>query len=499
MELNDYLRLLRRRGWLVVLCGLLGLAGAYVANNSATTVYGSSVTFYLAGADGRPLSGEGTEGVAGRFATYSRLVSSLEVRRAVADEVSVPGQLLSVEATPVGGTVFYTLQVRADSPEAAQAYATAYAVVLPEAVTDFEGEGSTLAIFESPLLQPQQLAPDERRNLLAGLALGVVLGVCVALVVEALDNRLRTTEEIERYSRTALLATVPHELRNQHRAAETRPASKRAEAVRQIRANLQFSELERPFKVLVVTSAAPGEGKTTLAVDLALTLAQAGRRVVLVDADLRRPSVSTAFSVTNTPGLTEALIGETSLPDALVDWKQSGLKVLPSGAPLARPGDLLGSTLMGELVSSLLVDHELVVLDTSPLLPVADTTSLLTHADAVLMVVQEGETTRRQLSQATARLEQAGARVVGVVANARRWSSGSSGERFRNPYGRLGKDLRDVRVADLQRRRGQDEPPEGRPASAPASEGGSSSGEVASAPLFDEIAEEQAPWLRGPS
>jgi receptor protein-tyrosine kinase len=191
----------------------------------------------------------------------------------------------------------------------------------------------------------------------------------------------------------------------------------RVEAFRVLRTNLQFVDVDSNAKVFVVTSALPEEGKTSTSVNLAITLAQAGHRTVLIEGDLRRPKAAAALQLDNAVGVTTVLLGRVTLEDAIQRHPESDLDVLASGAIPPNPAELLQSNAMSDLVKQLRDNYDMVVIDAPPLLPVTDAALLATHADGALLVVRYAKTTRDQLAQAVDRLAQVDAAPVGVVLN----------------------------------------------------------------------------------
>jgi capsular exopolysaccharide synthesis family protein len=190
------------------------------------------------------------------------------------------------------------------------------------------------------------------------------------------------------------------------------------EAYRTLRTNLQFSSLDAPLHSLVVTSAVATEGKTTTAANLAVVMAQAGRNVVLVDSDLRRPAAHKLFGIPNRTGLTTALVED---PEALNGYLQDtgvpNLRLLTAGPVPPNPQELLGSQRMEELLRKLEAEADMVVLDTPPTLVVADANVLAARADGVLVVVNTERTRRTAVQQAAEGLRQVGANMLGVVLN----------------------------------------------------------------------------------
>jgi capsular exopolysaccharide synthesis family protein len=195
------------------------------------------------------------------------------------------------------------------------------------------------------------------------------------------------------------------------------PLGAPAEAIRRLRTNLQFVGAGTQSKSLVVTSSVPGEGKSTTAINLAVSLADAGSRVILVDADLRRPSVADYLGVEGRAGLTTVLIGRADLEDVIQPWRDSGLHILPSGQVPPNPSELLGSTVMVDLLAKLEADYDVVLLDTPPLLPVTDATILTKLVGGAVVVVGADRIHKAQLAEALETLEIAGAQLHGLVLN----------------------------------------------------------------------------------
>jgi non-specific protein-tyrosine kinase len=190
-----------------------------------------------------------------------------------------------------------------------------------------------------------------------------------------------------------------------------------AEAYRTLRTNIQFSSLDKPIQTLLATSTAPDEGKSTTLANLAVTIAQAEQRVILVDCDLRRPSVHTLFGVPNEQGLTTAILAQVEGPLPLQATSVPGLSLLTSGPLPPRPADLLGSRRMEQLIARLRNEADMVLFDTPPVIAVTDAAVLATRVDGVLLVLQAGQTRRDRAREARQKLEKVKANIIGVVLN----------------------------------------------------------------------------------
>lgn len=259
-------------------------------------------------------------------------------------------------------------------------------------------------------------SPDVPRFLGISLALGVAAGIAVARARESLDGKIRDEEGLAGLSAAPVLATVP--LDHDHPLVmKTRPYSPGAEAVRRLRANLRFVDLARDRRAVVITSALPGEGKTTTAVNLAIAVAAAGARVLLLDADLRKPAVASVLDLDGRTGLTAVLLGDADLDSAVQRWGETTLFVLPAGQVPPNPSEVLGSTPMGRLFAQLERLFDVIVIDSPPVVPVIDAVLLHDLAGATLVVVGVDRATRNHVGSAIRSLERGGAAIVGFVLN----------------------------------------------------------------------------------
>jgi capsular exopolysaccharide synthesis family protein len=196
------------------------------------------------------------------------------------------------------------------------------------------------------------------------------------------------------------------------------PRSPVSEAYRTLRTNLDFSSLDKPIKTMLVTSAGPEEGKSTVLANLAVTTAQTGRKVILVDCDLRRPTLHNTFNLKNTVGLTTMIVDDTAMESPpLQDTGVEGLQLVPSGPLPPNPSELLGSRRMEEIIAALLERADVVLFDAPPVVAVTDAAVLATKVDGVLLVINAGGTKRDYARTAKIRLEKVNANLLGAVLN----------------------------------------------------------------------------------
>jgi capsular exopolysaccharide synthesis family protein len=279
--------------------------------------------------------------------------------------------------------------------------------------------------------------PNVPRNLAFALALGLTTGVGLAFLLEAVDNTVRTPEQAQVISALPSLGMIPlgskssTEVSGKQRLSVTsskeavelitqsRPQSQMAESYRALRTSLLLTSLGAPPKVILITSALPQEGKTTTSLNCGIVLAQKGSRVLLMDADLRRPSIHKALGMGPRTGLSNVLTGGATVQQATVrSTVLPTLFVLPAGTPPPNPAELLASANMGDILAQLREQYDHIVIDTPPALSVTDAVIMSTRADAVVLVIRSGQTTKQALRRARDILARVNAKVAGVLLNA---------------------------------------------------------------------------------
>ncbi len=296
-------------------------------------------------------------------------------------------------------------------------------------------ESGSGAVVQSAVAVETPISPNIPRNVGLGAAVGLVFGLGMAFLGNYLDNTIKSSEEAERVYGAAVLGIVPVEKAD--KTAKRRltiveaPGSAAAEAYRVIRNSLDFINFENNLKTLLVTSAAPAEGKSTVAANLAMSLSQSGKKVVLVSCDFRRHTVDQFFDVTNEVGLSEVLLGVHPLKTALQRPRDEHLLVLTAGKMPPNPNELLGSAKMKEVLDSLSEWADWVIIDTPPVLAVADPISIARWVDGVLMVSKAGSTTTDAAQRAVELLGKVGARIIGVAV----WGLDETRNRAAQGYG----------------------------------------------------------------
>lgn len=310
-----------------------------------------------------------------------------------------------------------TEELSAELEIAANAYVT-LAEKLEQLRIDSELESGSGRVVSAAIAPQSPIAPSPQRSGLLGVLGGLVLGVGMAFLYEYMDNTIKSPEEVERIYGAPVLGTIPAAKSDdgERRLTVTDATlSPTAEAYRALRNSLDFLNFEGDMNTIVVSSAAPGEGKSTVSANLAAALGQAGKRVVLVSSDFRRPTTEAFFGVNNLLGLSDVLLGTHTLKSALQRPGEDSVLVLTSGKMPPNPAELLSSSKMKALLDELKEWADWVIIDTPPLLAVADPASVARWADGVLLVSQAGRSTRDAARKAGELLSKVGATVVGVV------------------------------------------------------------------------------------
>lgn len=281
------------------------------------------------------------------------------------------------------------------------------------------------ASVQSPAVVPRSpVSPQPKRTGALALVVGLMLGVGVAFLREFLDDTIKDKEGIERHlGGLTVMGMIPaiKDWKDHKRpmvVAETDPKSPAAEAYRSVRTSIQFLGLDRTMHVLQVTSPTSSEGKTTTLANLAVTLAQAGQRVIVVDCDLRRPRIHDFFGLPNEVGFTSVLLGDTPLSGALQKVPGVERLLLMASGPLPpNPSELLSSRRTGEVIDGLKAVADVVLLDSPPMLPVTDAAVLSHRVDGMLLVAAAGKTTGKALERTRELLAQVEAPMIGAILN----------------------------------------------------------------------------------
>lgn len=292
--------------------------------------------------------------------------------------------------------------------------------------------GGGAQVLSTAWVPDTPVSPNLPLNLAIGLVFGVFLGAALAFVRDYFDDSVKTKDVVDRVTGVSTLGLIPKLPSGSDLVTVNHPTAPAAEAFRLLRTSVKFLGVERQVRVVQVTSPSPGEGKTMVAVNLAVAFAQAGDRVVLVGADLRRPRMEEVLDVPLTPGLTAVLIGDVTLPQAIQTAAGvPNLSVLPAGYPPPNPSELLSGERARRLVDVLGQTYDVVVIDCPPVLPVTDSLVVSRMADTTLLVASANKTSKRSLTRAVELLRQVDAPLSGTVLNSLPVEETFGGEAYR--------------------------------------------------------------------
>ncbi len=429
VELSDHLRAVRNHWRIVAISLVISVAAAVGWTAYATPIYASTVTFFVAASTDTGTALQADEFAQRRINSYVGVLTSERLARLLVENHGIdldPTTLARhISAVAADNTVLLTATVVDSDAERSLEIANAIATEFGPLVTELDNTGApssasvSLNVISGPSLDPSPVSPRRTLNLALGVLVGLGAGIALAISRESADRTIRSTDALKDAAQLPVLASITAERQPRRGTTTTVIGSRstRSEAYRQMRTNLLFSAVGKQMKVVVMTSAVPGEGKSTTAINLALVLAETGKPVLLIDADLRRPMTASYLGVEGAVGLTDVLVGQAEIDDVLQPWGEGGLHVLPAGTLPPNPSELLGSDRMKELMSTLRERFDMIIIDTPPVLPVTDAAVVAAHAHGLVLVVRHGTTTRDQVRTAVEALAAVEAPLTGVALN----------------------------------------------------------------------------------
>jgi polysaccharide biosynthesis transport protein len=433
VDLRAYLAILAKRWMMIVSVFLIFVAIAVASILLVDPTYRATSQLFVStqistGNVNQELS-QSSNFSSDRVKSYTQLITSPTVLDPVIAELGLQTTATElaedVQADVPLETVLIDITADSLSPEVAAALANAVGRNLSRVIEDIETAGRSGPSPVRATLVTPALVPDEPHwppvplSVALGILVGLMAGIGLALLVEKLDTTVKTADDLAGDVAMPVLAEVSRDSRRGAAAAIVRddPQGSRSEAYRKLRTNLQFAAVDRAPKIVLVTSALPGEGKSSVAGNLALALSQVGGRVCLVDGDLRRPSVADYFNLVGEAGVSTVIVGRASVDDVLQPVNH-GLAVITSGAIPPNPTELLTAPAFAQMLGELRDRFDTIIVDAPPVLPAADAAVLAAAVDGVIFVIRAGRTGRQQVERALSALEQVNARMLGAVLNA---------------------------------------------------------------------------------
>lgn len=430
MTTQDYFRVLRERWIIVATAALVAMIGAGAAWSLRPPEYTAKLTLYVSAqaADTANAAYQGSLLSEQRVSSYVKLVSSTRVSRAVIRDLGLAGTPEAVagqiSASSAPGSVLIDVAAVDGSPEEAAAIADSVGRVFVELVAELERPSApgglpsvAVRVVEPAAMPTTPSSTGLPLILMLGLLGGAAVGLGLALARNATDTSIKSVEQLHKAAGAPNLATIGYDgnIPKQPLTVHEAPHSPRAEAFRQLRTNLQYVDVDNPCKVIVVTSALSGEGKTTSVCNLAIAMAATESRVLVVEADLRRPEMATLLGLDGSAGLTDVLAGRLEVQKVIQPWASGSFDVLASGPLPPNPSELLASRQMAALLEELRDRYDVVLVDSPPLLPVTDAAAMAPATDGAILVCRSKNTTREQVSRAVAALAAVSVPLLGTV------------------------------------------------------------------------------------
>ncbi|MEO6790664.1 MAG: polysaccharide biosynthesis tyrosine autokinase [Ornithinibacter sp.] len=431
MTVREFLQILRRQWRIVTATMLLALGVAALITIRTPPIYSATARVYLsATASSNPGTAANPNNQiilnSNDLNTYITVIEAPVVVDPLRKTLGISASTsLTLSGAILPTASLLDLTAQAESPALAARAANALGKALADAAPTFspllETSGQHV---ESRTIAPAgvpgaPISPKGGQNVGVGLFAGLLLGIGLALARQFFDTKVRDDEDLKALADKPVLAHIPLDkaMRGRSIAIASEPHGTTAEAIRRLRTNLLFVDVTTGRHSFVVTSSMPGEGKTTTAINLAVAMANSGARTLLVDGDLRNPSVAKSLRLDADLGLTTLLLGQVSVDDAVQPWGDSTLDVLPAGPLPPNPSELLGSVPMEMLFHDLEARYEFVIIDSPPLVPVVDAILLDRLAGGLIMVVAADRTNKRDLSTALKALETASTSASGFAMN----------------------------------------------------------------------------------
>ena len=429
LSLQDYGKLLRSR-WLTV-CVTIAVAvlGAVAVTLLTTPLYQASTRLFVSTPAGSSLAElyQGNRLSQERVKSYAELLMGETLAQRTIDklglDISAEELQEHVKASAKLDTVLINVEVLDQSAVRARDIANTLSDEFVAMVRELETPAAGARADARVVVEQRASIPDDpvipktARNIGIGLALGVLLGIGLALLRDRFDNTVKDRATLEEITGTGLVGSIPLDKSRRKEPAISfdKDNSAIAEAFRKFRTNLQFLAVDNPPRVILITSSVPNEGKTTTAINIALALAEAEHNVVLVDGDMRRPMLHKYLDLVGPVGFSTVLSGGASLSEALQKTRFPGLTVLTSGGVPPNPSELLGSLAAKKVLSEMRAQFDYVIVDSTPLLAVTDAAILAAGADGALIMARFGQTKREQLAHGVGNLEDVGAPLLGAV------------------------------------------------------------------------------------
>ena len=431
LDLRAYARVLNKRKWIAASFLLLSIVVGLLITLRSPRVYQTRTTLFVGERqftiEELPVEMAVRSLSVGLLKSYVEIVKSRTIaQRAIADGGldAIPAEIQGgLHAQAILDTQVIEVFYLSTDPARAARIANAVADAFVDEIARFsqsadEGEPAVeVSIIDRAIRPASPISPNVPRNMTLAALIGLFGGLGLAFLVDYLDDSVKSRDEIEALGLSAIGSIPRLDTHGEDVYVERDTQGLGGEAFRKVRTSIGFINVERPARSILVTSPVAREGKTTTAVNLAVAYALGGLRTILVEADLRRPSLHRIYGMVGTNGLTTAIVGDVPLTEAIMETNTRNLSVLVAGAIPPNPVELLGSDQMADVLERLERMFDVVIVDSPPIAPVADPATLAARCDGVVLVIRAGKTDRRRIVDSARVIERAGGHLLGVVIN----------------------------------------------------------------------------------
>lgn len=428
MDIRDYFLALKRRTFVIIILGVIGFVAGFGVAKTTTPTFSATASVFVSVTSGDSTSElvQGSNYVQNLMQSYAQLATMPVVLEPVIRDLQLESSSTElakrVTVNAPLNTVLIKIMANAPNASASATLANAIAMELSEQVQqlapkDQNDKPSVRLDLVAKATTPQvQSAPNTKLIAATGFAAGLFLGVLYAALRAVFDTRLRDEKDLSRVTDGSVLATIPRAKNSFSQAIfRVEPQSSVSDAYRRLAANLQFVSPDKPLTSVLVTSALPAEGKSTVTINLGLALAERGKSVLIIDADLRRPRIAEICGIEDPFGLTHVLTGVAEVTEALTIW--GPVDILSAGVIPPNPAELLSSRAICEVIKAAELQYDYVLIDAAPILPVSDTLALTKQVSGTLFVAKANSTRGHIVQEGIQSITSIGAPLAGLVLN----------------------------------------------------------------------------------
>jgi len=428
-DLRELFKTIKKYLVLIIILGFMGMVinGAFVYFFEIPTYQTSTQMVVSRASNETIVTGSEITAMNHMMNTFNDILLSPAILNQVIEELNISatagGLRSQMTARSASNSHLITLTVQNECPILAHDIANQTAKIFSDRAPTIMNVDSIVTILAEAHIPRNPINTNLTMNIGIGFIVGVGIGVFLACLLEFLDKRVKTEQEVKKLIDLPLLGMIEFEKRKDTKRGSRRnlitiidPKSPISEQYRTIRTNIQFSMIDTELKTVAFTSAAPGEGKSTTIANLAITLAYQGEKVLLIDADLRRPTLHQLMGMRNQYGLTNLIAKKAAKKSAILPFpKISNLHVMPSGPIPPNPSELLGSKRMKNLISELSQEYDWILFDMPPVLAVTDAQILGNYCDAVILILKSHQTEKKELVKAKELLDKANTNLMGTI------------------------------------------------------------------------------------